>query len=246
MIVATIVNKAMMTDRIVEFHEPVTLLGGGEADPCQLKRLLRLAPHLIAADGGANMAVAEGFMPDLVVGDFDSVSAAALAAIPAERHMRVAEQETTDFEKCLMRIGAPLFLGLGFTGARADHTLAACNALVRHPDRACILLGDADLIFTAPPELLLDLPPGTRLSLFPMAPLGGRSEGLRWPIDGLTLAPAGRIGTSNEVTGPVRLRFAVPGMLVLLPVDQLDAAIRALRSADPWPRPSARPAVRGE
>ncbi len=220
----------MMSDRIVDFHEPVTLVGGGDADAGQLRLALSLAPVLLAADGGANMAVAEGLTPELVIGDLDSATAKTLAAIPPERHMKVTEQESTDFEKCLARIVAPFILGLGFMGPRADHGLAAWNALIRHSGRRCILLGAKDLAFAAPARLALDLEPGTRLSLFPMARVTGQSQGLRWPIDGLVLAPDARIGVSNEVEGPVTLTFDGPGMLVILPVSCLAEAIRALRS----------------
>ena len=221
----------MMSDRIVDFHGPVTLLGGGEVDTAQLRLALMLAPALVAADGGANMALSEGLRPELVIGDFDSVTVKTLAAIPPERQMKVAEQESTDFEKCLMRIAAPFILGLGFMGPRADHGLAAWNALIRHSGRRCILLGSDDLAFAAPARLALDLAAGTRISLFPMARVTGQSRGLRWPIDGLVLAPDGRIGTSNEASERVELAFDAPGMLVILPVACLTEAIRALRSA---------------
>lgn len=220
----------MMPDRIVDFHEPVTLVGGGDADAAQLRLALALAPRLLAADGGANMALAEGLRPELVIGDFDSITAETLAAIAADRHMRIEEQESTDFEKCLSRIRAPFILGLGFMGPRADHGLAAWNALVRHVDARCILLGSQDLAFAAPARLELDLAPGTRVSLFPMARVTGRSRGLRWPVDGLVLAPDGRVGTSNEAEGRVELAFDGRGMLVILPVGCLEAAITALRS----------------
>lgn len=219
----------MMPDRIVDFDEPVTLLGGGATDTRQLQAALALAPRLVAADGGANMAVAHELIPDFVIGDYDSVSPAALAVIPPERQMRVPEQETTDFEKCLSRIAAPLILGLGFLGPRSDHTLAAFSALVRHRARPCILIGPDDVIFACPDRLSLPLPPGMRLSLFPMLPVTGQSSGLRWPIDGLALAPDGRIGTSNQTTGSVSLQMSGPGMLVLLPPEALGAAIAALR-----------------
>lgn len=221
----------MIFDRIVEFDEPVTLLGGGAVDAYQLQQMLSLAPRLVAADGGANMAVAAGLIPDFVIGDYDSVLPETLAMVPPDRQMRVPEQETTDFEKCLSRIVAPLILGLGFLGPRADHTLAAFSALVRYPERPCILIGPDDVVFACPASLALDLPPGMRLSLFPMVPVRGESTGLRWPIDGLDLAPDGRIGTSNEAVGPVTLRPGGRGLLVLLPLTGLEAAIRALRSA---------------
>ena len=61
-----------------------------------------------------------------------------------------------------------------------------------------------------------------------MAPARGRSSGLRWPIDGIGFSPSGRIGTSNEVTGPVTLAFDGPGMLVITPREALERVSRAL------------------
>lgn len=235
-----------MRSPIVSFQEPITLLGGGEVHAAQLRAILERAPRLVAADGGANMAAAEGLVPDWVIGDFDSVSADALALVPVERHVKIDEQETTDFEKCLINVNAPLIFGLGFMGLRADHTLAALNALVRHPDRACILLDRSDLVLAAPRALSLDLAQDTRLSLFPMGRVTGRSDGLLWPIDGIGFAPDGRIGTSNQVCGPVRLSFDQPGMLITLPIETLDAVVRALRQATGWQVPSGRQSVRGE
>ncbi len=221
----------MISDRIVEFDEPVTLLGGGAVVPDRLMAALSLAPRLVAADGGANMAASAGLVPEYVIGDYDSVSAEALAGLPPDRQIRIADQDTTDFEKCLALLSAPLVLGLGFMGPRSDHTLAALGALVRFSAVPCILIGEEEVIFACPPHLTLDLPAGLRFSLFPLRPVTGTSTGLRWPIDGLALAPDGRVGTSNETTGPVSLCLSGRGMLALLPHAGLGAVIRALRSA---------------
>ena len=94
------------------------------------------------------------------------------------------------------------------------------------------MIGPRDVVLAAPPRLSLALRPGDRLSLFPLAPVGGRSRGLVWPIDGLRLAPDGRVGTSNRVeTGPVELWFDGPGMLVIVPRARLDAALAGLLAA---------------
>jgi thiamine pyrophosphokinase len=217
-------------DRIlVDTSSSVTLLGGGEASAADLEEALSRAPVLVAADSGAATALAAGHLPEAVVGDLDSLSDAARAALPAERVHRVAEQDTTDFDKALRSVRAPLVLGLGFLGARLDHQLANFSVLARRAERRCILLGARDLVFAAPPSVTLDLPAETRLSLFPMAPVAGTSQGLVWPIAGIDFAPAGAIGTSNRVAaGPVQLSFARPGMLVILPRRHLDAAIAAL------------------
>lgn len=218
-----------MNASIVQSRDGVTLVGGGAVEAAQLARALALAPVLVAADGGADRALALGRMPEAVIGDLDSLSPAGLARLPPERVHRIAEQETTDFDKCLRSIAAPFVLGLGLAGPRLDHMLAAFNTLGRHPDRRCLMLGARDVCFLSPPRLELDLPPGTRLSLFPLAPVTGESIGLRWPLAGLAFAPDGRIGTSNETAArQVRLAFSRPAMLVMLPRRHLRAALRAL------------------
>ncbi|MBY0135393.1 thiamine diphosphokinase [Paracoccus yeei] len=212
---------------ILRSRQPVTLIGGGPLGPDDLAQALALAPTVAAADGGADQALARGLTPAAVWGDFDSLSEAARAAIPAENLHRIAEQDSTDFEKCLSRIDAPLVIGLGFSGARQDHFLAALSTLARRLGPPCILLAGDDAIALAPSEIALDLPPGTRVSLFPMGPARGRSQGLEWPIDGLDLAPDGRVGTSNRATGPLRLAIEGP-MLLILPRAHLADLAQAL------------------
>lgn len=233
----------MMTP-LVQTPEAITLLGGGGFAPADLQLALSLAPVLVAADGGADAALAAGHLPRAVIGDFDSVSPATLAAIPPDRLHRIDEQDSTDFGKCLRSVAAPFLIAVGFTGARFDHALAAMSALVRHPQQSCVILGAEEVIFLAPPRLSLPLAAGTRVSLFPMGPVRGQSRGLRWPIDGIDFAPAGRIGTSNEATGPVELEVEGP-MLVLLPRDLLAPALAALSAgrgaaAPDGPAPAAR------
>ncbi|KAF0113563.1 MAG: thiamine pyrophosphokinase [Rhodobacteraceae bacterium] len=218
-----------MKSPIVQSTHGVTLAGGGPFTARDLVLALKRAPVAVAADSGADRLLRLGVAPQAVIGDMDSISAAARAAIPSDRQHLVAEQVTTDFDKALRLIEAPLVLALGFAGARMDHGLAALATLVARAERPCILIGPKDLAFAAPPRLVLDLSPGEPLSLFPMTQVTGRSEGLEWPISGIAFAPDGMIGTSNRVTARrVVLEFDRRGMLVILPRRRLDAAIRAL------------------
>ncbi|MDO5630425.1 MAG: thiamine diphosphokinase [Paracoccus sp. (in: a-proteobacteria)] len=209
---------------ILRSDQGVTLIGGGTVDRTALASALALAPVVAAADSGADAALAAGLVPAAVIGDFDSISSAARAAIPAANQHPVAEQDSTDFAKCLMRIAAPFVIAVGFDGRRVDHTLAAMTVLARHPQPPCVILTAADAVTLAPPDLRLDLPPGTRVSLFPLGPVTGSSTGLRWPIDGLMLEPAGRVGASNQATGPVHIRSTGP-LLVILPARHLPALL---------------------
>ncbi len=216
---------------IVHAQYPVTLIGGSGFSRQALNQALNVASHVVAADGGANHALAHGITPHTVIGDFDSISAATRAKIPPADLHEIPEQDSTDFDKCLRNIAAPLILAVGFTGARLDHQLAAFNTLTCHPKQRCLLIGEDALIFLAPPSLRLDLPAGCALSLFPMGAVEGVSDGLRWPIGGLNFAPDGRVGTSNQATGPVHLSFTAPKMLVILPNDMFTPVVTALHQA---------------
>ncbi|MGY6411022.1 MAG: thiamine diphosphokinase [Alkalilacustris sp.] len=221
-----------MEQTILSADGGVTLVGGAGFSPALLSMALARAPRLVAADGGADRALSAGHVPELTVGDLDSLSPTGRAALGEGRLRHIPEQETTDFDKVLRSVAAPFLLGVGFTGARLDHTLGAFNVLARHPARRCILLDAGDLCFLAPPALTLRLVPGTRLSLFPMGPVTGRSTGLHWPLEGIAFAPGAMTGLSNRVSAPeVRLAFSAPRMLVLLPLQALDAALAGLAAA---------------
>lgn len=226
-----------INEPILITEKNVTFLGGGIICSTLLKKTLSHAPCLVAADGAAGQALALGHRPDRVIGDFDSLTEDMRAALPEECLIHVPEQDSTDFEKCLTRVEAPMIFGVGFTGARIDHELAVYATLTRFPNRRCIILGTEDLCFMAPPELMLPTEPGQRVSLFPMATVAGRSEGLRWPIEGLDFAPDRRIGTSNAaVATEVRLEFDQPGMMVILPRESCDEELVArLIAAPKWP-----------
>lgn len=213
---------------IIRSSRPLTLLGGGAATPADLHAALVLAPTCIAADSGAHLALSEGIDLAAVIGDMDSISDAARAQIPTERFHPVAEQDSTDFDKALRHLSAPTIIAVGFTGGQIDHALAALHTVLRCADQRIVLLGQEDVVFLCPRILDLDLPDGTRVSLFPLGAVTGRSTGLFWPIEGIAFAPGLRSGTSNRATGAIRLEMDAPGMLCILPRAFMPAVVAAL------------------
>ena len=228
-------KKISMIRPVVHTSQGMTVAGGGPITAARLGRALARAPDLVAADGGADRLLALGVEPQAVVGDMDSISPQAKARLEGRLH-EVGEQSTTDFDKVLRSVHAPFALALGFAGGRMDHGLAVMHGLARHaiaPQGGwpVLVLGPRDLAFHAPPgrTLSLALRQGDPFSLFPLDAVQGESRGLEWPINGLNFSPAGLIGTSNRVTeGQVELRIDAPGMLVILPLARLDAALSAL------------------
>lgn len=196
----------------LRFNHPVVLLGGGWVDLALLDRLARAGSPLVAADGGANCLADSDVKPDAIIGDLDSLMDPARWR-DRTRLVRLEEQETTDLEKCLYSVEAPRFIGLGFTGRRLDHTLAALHVLLRFAQtKPVVLAGEHDWVWVPRQSVSLHLKPGQRLSLFPLARTAfSHSRGLAYPLDGLVLAPGEAIGTSNAVTAsPVELGFAGP------------------------------------
>jgi len=208
---------------ILDSKTPITLVGGGPVEAGLLAQAVAFGPTVVAADGGVHRAQDLGVAVDHVIGDMDSVD---LTRVDGPELHPIAEQFSTDLDKCLRSCDAPYFIGVGFLGGRLDHQLAACHSLVEASDRQVVLVGDEDLCFLAPHSLTLELPIGTRVSLFPMGKVEGNSTGLKWPIHAYQFSPALMIGTSNETDAEtVELTFDCRRMLVILPVKFLAEVI---------------------
>ncbi|GGX54661.1 thiamine pyrophosphokinase [Tateyamaria omphalii] len=232
-----------MTSSIVYSSEPVALFGGGEATLADVAEIQALSGPCVAADGGAKIALEAGVDLDAVIGDFDSVTADILRKIPTDRHHHIAEQNSTDFDKALRHIAAPVVLAAGFLGGRVDHQLACFTVLARYADRPCILIGREEIVFLCPPRLALATRPGDVVSLYPLAAVEGTSTGLYWPIDGLAFHPTSSIGTSNAAEGAVTLTMSDPAMIVIAPRRCLPTLTQALVQAPQaarWPVRAAR------
>ena len=110
-----------MIPQIVSDASLVALLGGGEVNRADLAAARGLGAIVVAADSGADRALDLGSEPALVIGDMDSISPKAEAALSDRQILHVGEQDSTDFEKCLQRLPQVETWALGFLGGRLDH-----------------------------------------------------------------------------------------------------------------------------
>ncbi|CRK74850.1 thiamine pyrophosphokinase [Nereida ignava] len=223
-----------MSKAIVSQNAPVLLVGGGTTHRDDWS-LASKCGCVVAVDGGADAALANRVTPDFVIGDLDSISGAGHDKL-ADRVIAVSEQDTTDFDKALRNIDAPLIYAIGFTGARMDHSLAVLSGLVKAPKSRCIVVGEVDTVCLAPARLdFRDVTAQTRVSLFPMGPARASSTGLKWALDGIRFSPDSAIGTSNEALGgAVTIETYDPKMLLILPRTLIYVLADALRAAPSW------------
>nr|WP_255599364.1 thiamine diphosphokinase [Hasllibacter sp. MH4015] len=217
----------------LKFNAPLLLVGGGPLPGDTFAFARARCEKVVAVDGGAAAILDLGAIPEAVIGDMDSLPDAARAAIPDAHLVHIAEQDSTDFDKALRSVDAPMVLAVGVTGARLDHELAVFHSLIARPDRRVIVVGEEDVVLHLPRAIDLHLPPGTRVSLFPMDGVRVSITGLRWEFDALDLHPARKIGTSNEMAqDQAHLCADGPGVLLILPREALDPAMAALSAAD--------------
>jgi thiamine pyrophosphokinase len=189
----------------------VIVVAGGDPPTADAPRPGTLAATdtatVIAADGGIDRALALGLAVDLAVGDFDSVTAAGLAAAEAtgarlERYP--ATKDATDLELALdaaLELAPDRMLVIGTDGGRLDHLFASLLAVgsERYAEvEVDAVLGDARIHVIRRARTLA----GTVGELVSLLPLHGPAEGvttsgLAYPLAGETLAPGTSRGVSN-------------------------------------------------
>lgn len=202
----------------------ILVITGGDPVPPSALDGLSGVDIVVAADSGLDHAERLGIEPDVVVGDFDSVSADALDrfAGPVERHP--VAKDATDLELALqwaVHRAPDRIVVLGGHGGRLDHFLA--NALVLTTVPAHILVewraGPATIHVV---RTAIDLvgEEGAKVSLVPVG--GGVSgvstEGLRWPLSDAALTSGSTLGVSNEfASSAARVEVAEGTLLVIVP-----------------------------
>jgi thiamine pyrophosphokinase len=181
---------------------------------------LPLGATVIAADAGADLALALGIKVDVVVGDLDSVSPATLALIRGvEPHP--ADKDETDLELALraaLRFEPERVLVVGGAGGRLDHLLG--GLLLLAADWLSGVRVDAQIgaaaVHVIRGERTLVGEPGELVSLLAVqGPADGVvTDGLVYPLRGETLVPGSTRGISNVFSSP-EARIAVERGVVL-------------------------------
>jgi len=124
------------------------------------------------------------------------------------------------------------------TGKRFDHTLAALDAVARHArGRRIILVDESDIALAVSGSFGFAVEAGARVSVHPLTPVRfKRSTGLKYPLDGLRLAPGERTGTSNAASDAsffIEPEAGDPGVwLLILERRYLDTLVAALENGE--------------
>lgn len=197
------------------------VVADGDTDPRAMQRAYTLddgsRPIVIAADGGAHAVEAAGWLPDLIVGDADSLSefdVERYRALGVSVDLHPAEKDESDTELAMGAAAAHDVAEIRLTGAlggpRIEHAIA--NLLLLADPRldgrdVAIERGDSTIrrigTHDGPGSIEIRGTAGDFVSLLPLdAEVAGIStEGLRYPLTDETLRLGPTRGLSNELVG---------------------------------------------
>ncbi|MDF1542535.1 MAG: thiamine diphosphokinase [Anaerosomatales bacterium] len=167
------------------------------------------AGPIIAADGGATLCLAVGRVPDVLVGDFDSVAPDVLARVRAAGVPVIASSADKDVSDLDLALQAVKDLGTrraavtAAWSARLDHTLAAIGSVFVQRSLAIDLTdpGMAGCLLDSGERASVTLTgAGATFSVFTLDPGAVLScRGARYELDHASLDPLSARGLSNRL-----------------------------------------------
>ena len=200
------------------------VLGGDAPGSELLERCMQTSDLTIAADRGLCAFVGTELLPDLLLGDMDSVSADVLARyegrVPTRRLGCIKDDtDGVDALDYAIEQGAQEITLLGALGGRLDHALANLMLLVRasrHGVRAQIVDERVRIVRVDGEETVRDAV-GDTLSLLPLGEARGVTlTGFFYPLRDHTLKSDYPLGASNVITEPVARICVREGDLILV------------------------------
>ena len=182
--------------------------------------LISTADLVVCCDGALSTLEKHAIVPDVVIGDMDSVCGRALKRFGGTK-IHISGQDDNDLAKAFcfaLSQGWRDIVVLGATGGREDHTLGNIAWLADFAARADAVEMVTDYgVFRAylPPTARFRTVPGAQVSIFgfdPNDPVTG--TGLKFPVEGLRLARWWTAALNDAVADEVTLSFAAGPLIV--------------------------------
>ncbi len=189
----------------------VLLLAGDIDLPiAEVSAMIEGSDRIICADGAAHYTFKHNIIPDVIIGDIDSITPKDLKMAASEdvQIVNIPDQETGDCEKALKwmlahAIDGVIVLGHG-GGGRQDHTLTNYSVMMRYASRFPVFMA-YDLnhkiqFMHSPGEIRVSGWAGRRVSLIPYPiSLKVKLRGFEYPLNDEDMMLGVREGLSNRM-----------------------------------------------
>ena len=200
-------NINIVNEDIAANNEWVIVSGGVAPLGKELEAIYQ-ARHLICADSGANHLFRLGVLPELILGDLDSVeqSVHEYFAVQGVRIISYpAKKDITDTQLALdyaLENGAKRMTIVAASGGRIDHFLANIQLLMRYNnDLVCLMLVSGDsTAYLCKDTVGVKGCVGDLLSVLPLTPTISKVNlsGLAYPLVDAEIEMGNTTGISNE------------------------------------------------
>lgn len=208
-------------------HRDIVIICDGKFPTTEYPRyLIRSADFIICCDGAlrkfirnAKAIFGEDRLPDLVIGDMDTLPAT-MQKKYADIIIKETEQDHNDQTKAVRWAlnnlkGIDCIHILGATGGRADHTIGNTSLLMEYTrmfdlgDISIEMVSDYGTIFPVNDTIEFECGPGRSISIFtPDNSLKIRSEGLMYPTEGVVFDNWWKATLNKTVQDKVRLELS--------------------------------------
>lgn len=204
----------------------IIVCGGSILDYSYLKKHFEKADLIICADGGAYHLGKLGIIPDILIGDFDSINGCdfdTLLDAGVEVIKYPMEKDTTDTQLAVQlsidRVCDRVIL-LGATGTRLDHTMANIFLLRMLLESGVkgMIADEHNEIEMINSSISLKRETGVKVSLLPVGGnvTGVTTEGLYYPLNNATLEFGSTQGVSNEFSEETASVTIIDGLLLVI------------------------------
>lgn len=187
------------------------VLNGNIIDLKRLKKLGQEYDFILSADGGTDHCIKSSLIPDLVIGDLDSISKDTLDIIlkndiPIKKFP--IKKDETDAELSidyLIKKGAKYVTLIGAIGSRMDHTLANIYLLTKLNKNGLKgkIVGKNNTIYLVDNELILTKKEGFFVSIIPITHKGITTslKGFEYELEKVKIEFGSTHGISNRIAG---------------------------------------------
>lgn len=187
------------------------VLNGNILDLNVLEKAGKESDFILCADGGTDHCLKASLMPDMIIGDLDSISKDSLKVIydnkiPIEKFP--VKKDATDSELSIDYLISKKFTDITLVGAmgnRMDHTLSNILLLSKLHEKGIKgkIIDESNTIYMVDEELVLTKEEDSYVSVIPITNLGAiiTLKGFEYKLDKVKIKFGSTYGISNKIIG---------------------------------------------
>ncbi len=203
-------------------NDRCVIIGGGDCTAEVLKDNIMSDDYIICADSGYDIAIQANLVPDLLIGDFDSIK-----CVPdnISKITLPVEKDVTDSVAAYnegLKLGFKSFVLFGGTGGRFEHTFANVSLMaMASKSGRCFEIIDNKHIFRSitNSSIKINRKENQQVSVFAYGnkAFGVTEKGFHYSLNNDTLNPFdGALGTSNDIVDEYGEITVEDGTLIII------------------------------